>query len=682
MFTATASSPHAVTSALPPGSVRLRGDGPLARLRRDALGATIPSMGEILFSDRAHAYRNFLVAAGEAEGDFVGPPFTDGDFYKWLEAAVVVDAEDGADELGEQIERAIVAIAAAQEPDGYLQTKTRIRRRSDAGYERFHRARDFETYNHGHLMTLAALRHRLTGDRRLLDVAIRAADFLIETAADSPESLARCNICPSHYMGAVELHRETGDARYLALAERLLDLHGGKGADGTDDNQDVVPVAEQRAAVGHAVRANYLYAGMADVALETGDARLGEALEAIWSDLVGSKIAITGGCGALYDGASPDAGLNYDRITRTHQAYGRPYQQPQVTAYHESCASLGLMFWAWRMLSLTGRGEFADEIERVLFNALPAMIGADATTYFYTNPLRQVRDLPFPMRRPGDVPDTVPPPSHERSRQAFMKGSFCCPPNLARVLAELPYYLASTDRDGLSIHQFVEGDISAVVDGVAVDLAIESTYPAGSRVSIRVRAEAPVTASIRVRVPGWAPHARVGVAGVEHTERDRGYAVIRREWHDDEIVLDLSADIAPRLMTSHPLVEETTAQVAVMRGPVVYCVESADLPAGIGIDRLALPDDVAWEETEGDAVGIDGHVVLRTVGYAMPDGRADAALYRPLATEQPEAVPVTFVPYARWANRGPGEMTVWMPLLRRIPLDTPRSAVDPERIAP
>ena len=662
MITSTARSAHATTHALAPGTVRLEG-GPLAQLRGAALAATIPSMGDILFSARAGAYDNFLVAAGEADGDFVGPPFMDGDFYKWLEAATVAGAEDGLD-LEAQIDRAIAAIARAQDPDGYLQTKTQIRRRTNPEQIPLMRARDFETYNLGHLMTLACTRHRLTGDARLLDVARKAAEYLIDVAERDPEALARCNICPSHYMGAVELHRETGEERYLRLAHRLLDLHGGKGAAGTDDNQDVRPVREQRTAVGHAVRANYLYAGMADVAIEDGDPELVAALEAIWRDLIDTKIAITGGVGALYDGASPDAGLNYDLITRTHQAYGRPYQHPHVTAYNESCASLGFVFWAWRMLVLTGRGEFADEIERVLFNALPAMVGVDGVTYFYTNPLRQLRDLPFAMRRPGDLPGSTPPPSHERGRQEFMHGSFCCPPNIARVLGELAYYLYSTDADGVRVHQFAASTARVDIAGTPVTIQQRTAYPAEGIVDIVVRPERAVTGTIRVRVPGWAGQARVSVDGVAVTEVVDGYAVITREWSEPTTVrLDVTADLTPRLLAAHPLAEEITSQVSVVRGPVVYCLESADLPDGVGIERIAVPAQSRWTEEPGSGV-LDGTTVLRGTVALLPDGRGERALYREFDARPLESIEVTLVPYARWANRGPGEMTVWMPVLR------------------
>lgn len=663
MITDTSSSPHAVMTSLAAGAATIDGDGVLAQLRARGLEITIPSMGEIFFDPaRGHAYENFRVASGDAAGEHKGPGFVDGDFYKWLEAASVAVSLDPESPLRDDIARAAEAIARAQEPDGYLQTKTTIAQAEGLPRERFERPMDFETYNAGHLMTLAAVAHRMNGDDRFLAIARRAADFLIETAATGPEHLAHCNICPSHYMGAVELYRTTHETQYLELAGRLIELHGGKGDAGTDDNQDVIPVREQREAVGHAVRANYLYAGMADYVLETGDTVLREALDSIWDDLTGTKLAVTGGTGALYDGASPDAGLNYWKITRTHQAYGRKYQLPMVTAYNESCASLGFVFWAWRMLSLTGESRYADEIERVLFNALPAMIGADARSYFYTNPLRQVRDLPFPMRRPGDLAGSTPPPSHERGRQEFMKGSFCCPPNIARVLAELPYYLYGEDGTDVWVHQFASGTAEVRLGGVAATIELSTAYPAEGRVRLRVRAEEPALGALRVRIPGWAAgEAVVTVDGETVTRVEKGYAVIEREWRDELVELELP--MRPRLLVAHPLLEEAGGQVCVTRGPVVYCVESADLPGGVSIHEVAIPRGVAWREEAGEGV-FAGHVVLHAEGGRLPAVTAEAPLYAELDDAETAPLPLRLVPYARWGNRGPGEMSVWNALLR------------------
>ncbi|HEY3556778.1 MAG TPA: beta-L-arabinofuranosidase domain-containing protein [Kribbella sp.] len=664
MLTDTTSSPHARLSSLPANAVTLDGNGPLARLHRRALDVTIPSMGAIMFDPEvAHAYENFLVAAGDAVGEHDGPPFMDGDLYKWLEAATVTIAETGDAGLRGIIEKSAAAIARAQRDDGYLHTKTQIARGNGSDDEPLAVGTDFETYNFGHLMTLACVHYRVTGEETLLAVARRIADYLAVQSKQGPERLAECNVCPSHYMGVVELYRVTGDKAYLELAGTLLDLHGGKGSAGTDDNQDVLPVRDQRRAVGHSVRANYLYAGMADYAIETGDEAVASALDSIWNDLVSSKLYVTGGCGALYDGASPDADQDYYSITKVHQSYGRPYQLPQTTAYNESCASLGLVFWAWRMLVRTGDARYADEIERVLFNALPAMVGDDGATYFYVNPLRQVRDLTYPLRRPGDPKDVAPPPSEERLRQEYMQACFCCPPNIARVSAELPYYVYGHGQDELWVHQFAAGEVRTTFAGVPVTVRQETDFPLSGDVRLEVSAERPVRGRLRIRVPGWADGIEIDGSPVARDELDRGYVVLDREWSNDTVSVRLP--LRPRVLTAHHFVEEATNQVCVTRGPVVYCLESADLPDGVGLEDVVVPQDTVITEVPGTGM-FAGHALLRASAALVSGSTPQGLLYAELDRTPARPLDIQLVPYALWANRGPGEMSVWLPLTRTV----------------
>lgn len=662
MITSTAGSARATMTTSEAGTAGITGTSPLARLRERAREVTVPSMGEILFDpDRGHAYDNFLIAAGAREGSFRGLGFMDGDFYKWLEAAVTIQHESPSEDLASKIEAAVTAIIAAQRDDGYLQTKTLIAQRSDPGARPFAQRADFETYNAGHLMTLACVHHRLTGDSRLMDVALRFAQLLRECVENQPDLLADCNICPSHYMGVIELYRETSQPWLLELARGLLGLHGGKGLAGSDDNQDVLAVDQQSRAVGHAVRANYLYAGMADVALEVDDEALVTALESIWADVTSTKLYVTGGCGALYDGASPDGGSEFNAITLVHQAYGRPHQLPQASAYNESCASLGLLFLAWRMLLRTGRSTFADEIERVLYNALPAAIGADGRSYFYTNPLRQVRDLSYSLRRAGDPPDAPKPGSHERGRQEFMKACFCCPPNIGRVIAELPYYVYTHSETDIWVHQFISGTSRFQVSGVGVEVTQTTAYPQEGEVNIRVRTSSPAHFALRVRMPGWADSALVLVDGEPPQRVEDGYAVLARTWHDDVVTITLP--LRPRLTVAHRLVEEASGQTCVVRGPVVYCLESADLPDDVGITEVAIPDSIDWTAEAGEGI-FAGHTLLAGRAQRLPDPVADGVLYADVHPQPRSPIDVRLVPYALWGNRGAGEMSVWLPLLR------------------
>lgn len=665
MLTDTGSSPNAKMTSLPHGSVTLSGDAPLATLRDKALTVTIPTMGEIMFSTSVgHALENFLVASGDTEGTHDGPPFMDGDLYKWLEAAVVATSETDDVPLRQHVADAAKAISSAQDDDGYLHTKTIIAQKEGLSLQRFDERNDFETYNFGHLMTMACVHHRATGEDVFLQLALRVADYLIEVARDEPHKLANCNICPSHYMGVVEVYRTSGEHKYLQLAGRLLDLHGGKGRDGGDDNQDVLSVRDQRNAVGHSVRANYLYAGMADYVIETGDEEMAAALQSIWNDLVSTKLYITGGCGALYDGASPDAAQDYYSVTKTHQAYGRPFQLPNTAGYNESCASLGFVMWAWRMLTLTGESRFADEIERVLYNALPAMVGAEGSTYFYVNPLRQVKGLPYPLRRPGDPSDAAPPPSDDRGRQEYMKACFCCPPNIARVMAQLPYYVYSAGPSQVWVHQYAQGSVDMTFGGVAVKVSQHTTYPASGDVVLKVVASEAVSGQVRLRIPGWCDSVTVQVNGepldVEAGGiRQSGYLVLERVWHDDTITLRL--DLSPKLVVANAFLEETTGQACVMRGPVVYCVESADLPDGVGIESVSLRSSEPFVAEPGSGI-FAGHTLVSTNAYQLAPQVPIGQLYAPLNTAPPTQLDLTLVPYAMWANRGAGEMSVWLPI--------------------
>ena len=370
MPASTALSPHAPLQQLGAAHVRWVSGfwGDITARTREV---TVPGMWESL-SDPAISpgVRNFRLAAGLEEGEHTGPPFMDGDLYKWLEAAIaeLEIAPDPA--LAETVESVSALIASVQRDDGYVHTPTLIAARHHqnalALADRFH----FETYNLGHLITAGVRHYEVTGSTSLLDVARGAARFLENLATNEPVELARSAICPSHYMAVIDLYRATHDEQYLRLAEAFVrvrdDFQGG------DDNQDRLPVRDQKVVAGHAVRANYLYAGLADIVAETGDAELQGVLEHLWSDVVDTKLYVTGGCGALYDGASPDGDPWQEEISRIHQAYGRAYQLPHTTAHAESCANIGMILWSERMLALTGDARYADVIEQIAYNALLA----------------------------------------------------------------------------------------------------------------------------------------------------------------------------------------------------------------------------------------------------------------------------------------------------------------------
>ena len=394
----------------------------------------VPSMARLMQgTNYTQFYDNFQILAGLAEGKSRGASFNDGDFYKWIEGASATLAVTNDAALRNNLDAVIAVIAQAQATNGYLDTWVQLHQRDgDTNAAPFANPENFEMYNFGQLMTAACVHYRATGETNFLAVARKAADFLCAAFQTPTPSLANNLICPSHYMGVVELYRATGEPRYLALAKKFLAMRDLV-KDGVDDNQDRVAFAQQNEAEGHAVRANYLFAGAADLFLETGDTNLWKPLAEIWTNVVTKKMYLTGGCGALYDGASPDGAKDQKHITRVHQAYGRDFQLPNTTAYNETCANLGNVFWNWRMFLATGDAKFMDVVELALYNSVLSGGALDGTNFFYTNPLRVTDPMPVELR-------------WSRTRVPFV-GSFCCPPNLVRTIAESADYAYGQSAD-------------------------------------------------------------------------------------------------------------------------------------------------------------------------------------------------------------------------------------------
>lgn len=308
--------------------------------------------------DFCYSFENFRIAAGLDTGRFRGPSFHDGDFYKTLESVAALYASTKDKKLDTMMDDAIAVIAKAQRPDGYIYTKSIIEQRKTGKSELFDDKLSFEAYNFGHLMTAACVHYRATGKTSLLSIAKKAADFLIHFYNNATPEQARNAICPSHYMGLAELYRATHEKKYLDLVKKLIDIRGIGG--GSDDNSDRLPFRQMTEVNGHAVRANYLFAGVADVYAESGDSTLLHTLDLMWDDVVNHKMYITGGCGALYDGLSHE-GISYKpgSIEKIQQAYGKEYQLPNLTAHNETCANIGNVLWNWRMFLITGESKYA-----------------------------------------------------------------------------------------------------------------------------------------------------------------------------------------------------------------------------------------------------------------------------------------------------------------------------------
>ena len=618
----------------------------------------------------SHGFRNFEIAAGACPGEHWGPPFHDGDVYKWLEGVAAVYAVDKRPELDRLMDHVTGYIARAQREDGYIHTPVIIEERNKGidthrrshpvigtgvgdGNEKgaFADRLNFETYNLGHLMMAAIVHHRATGKHTLLDVAVKATDFLCRFYETASAELARNAICPSHYMGVVEMYRTTRNPRYLELSKNLIDIRGMV-ENGTDDNQDRIPFRNQKQAMGHAVRANYLYAGVADVYAETGEKLLMENLESIWKDIVTRKMYITGACGALYDGTSPE-GTCYepDSIQKVHQSYGRPYQLPNSAAHNETCANIGNMLFNWRMFQTSGNATYAGLVENCFYNSILSGISLDGKKYFYTNPLRISHDLPYTLRWPKERTEYI--------------SCFCCPPNTVRTLCEAQNYAYSISREGVWCNMYGGSVLETKLPGGdKVKIVQVSDYPWDGNVRLTVEA-APGKKpfSLFMRIPEWCGNATLAVNGerVNGTFAPDTYTEIHRVWKKGDRV-ELAMPMEAVLMEAHPLVEENRNQVAVKRGPLVYCLESIDIEGGKRIDDVLIPAGIRLTP---ERMTIEGSPVVALQGTALLAENApwEGTLYRP-AGRANRKVNIRLIPYYAWGNRGKAEMTVWMPVVK------------------
>ena len=667
-ITDTGKSKFAVVSSTPVSAVKWT-DGFWGERFGVFSGTSVQSMWETWKSDKGHGWNNFLIAAGEKKGKRHGPPFHDGDMYKWLEALTAVYAVNKDPEVGKIMDRFIELIQKSQRADGYLHTpviiaemnkqataKEEAKENATIGTKvgtgkdgAFGNRLNFETYNLGHLITAGIMHKRATGKTTLFNCAVKAADFLYDFYKRASDELARNAICPSHYMAIAEMYRETGNPKYLELSEKLIDIRG-KVENGTDDNQDRVPFRQQYKAMGHSVRANYLYAGVADLYLESGEEQLKKNLDSIWEDIVTRKMYITGACGALYDGTSPD-GTDYtpDNIQKVHQSYGRPYQLPHSTAHNETCANIGNLFFNWRMFTATGEAKYTDIVENCLYNSILSGISLDGKKYFYTNPLRISKDLPYTLRWPKERTEYI--------------SCFCCPPNTLRTLCEAQDYAYSIEKGGVYVNLYGGNTLNTNIEGVGeITLTQKTDYPWDGAVNISVdKLKGKKQFEIKLRVPDWCTEgAKITVNGEEQNIETKAgtYATVNRTWKKGDVV-SINMPMRTRIVEANPLVEESRGQVAVQRGPIVYCLESNDL-GGLSIDDIAIPLDAKFTPVD---MTIDGSRIKALEGEVINRSEASwkGQLYRE-ATTKKQMVKVRLIPYYAWGNRGKSEMTVWMPV--------------------
>jgi len=581
---------------------------------------------------------NFAVAAGLMEGEQQGNyPFDDTDVYKSIEGAaycLMLHPDPG---LEAYIDSLVVLIGAAQEPDGYLYTARTNNARRLRNWFRGERweniERSHELYNAGHLFESATAYYLATGKRDLLDIALRVADLVDRDFG--PDAL---RAPPGHEvveMGLVKLYRVTGERRYLELAKFFLDMRG-RSLDGRrlggEYNQDHKPIVEQDEAVGHAVRAAYLYAGIADVAALTDDAVYLAAVDRLWEDVIASKLYITGGIGASGSG----------------EALGARYQLPNMSAYNETCAAIGNVFWNHRMFQLLGNAKYIDVMERALYNGFLAGISLDGRNFFYPNPLESVGQ-------------------HQRTPWFYCA---CCPPNVTRLIASVPGYFYATQGNSIYVNLFASGEARIDIPAGTVRLVQETRYPWDGRINITVEPERRRAHlwNLMIRIPGWArdepvsgdlyrftepsgERVKLTVNGRSHRLRiHNGYVKLRRRWRPGDTVT-LTLPMPVRRIKAHEAVQEDRGKVALQRGPIVYCLEWPDTEGG-HVRNLLLPDAAELAAGfEPDLLGGMGVVKGEAVAY--------------MQTEEGETIvsepqKFTAIPYYAWAHRGQGEMTVWL----------------------
>jgi DUF1680 family protein len=629
--TDTTASPAAAWRTLEGGGAIIEG-GLWARRQHINRDAALPHGYRML--EVAGNLENLRIAAGASTGRYQGPVFMDSDVYKWLEAAALEYGRQPSDWLRSHMASAIDVVAAAQGEDGYVNSHYQV---AEPGRRWTDFAQGHELYCAGHMFQAAVAHRRATGEDRLLRIAVRFAEYLDGTFG--PGKRVATPGHPEIEMGLTELYRETGERRYLELARFFLDQRGhgwlGPGRYASSAYyQDRVPVREASGLEGHAVRALYLTAGVADVYLETGEAALLSALERQWADLTAHKLYVTGGVGSRHLG----------------EAFGQPYELPNDLAYCETCAAIASILWSWRMLLATGQARFADLIDRTLHNAVLGGVSLDGERYFYVNPLAS-NGATERLGRGG-------------CRRKEWHLVACCPPNVMRLVASLGHYVATRDDAGVQIHQYAPARIATrLSSGPSVRLRMETRYPWEGAVRLTVEDGDGSRWALGLRVPEWSGRVTVRVNGgaVDAVPDGSGYLRIQRDWRGGDVV-DTDFRMEARLVEPHPAIESTRGAVAIERGPLVYCLEQAD-QGDVPIDELEIDTGAALASRWVPEL-LEGVEVVRAKGSRIDTASWRGRLYRPVGSGSAPArqgVELTAIPYYAWANREQGAMRVWVP---------------------
>ncbi|MFO0887775.1 MAG: glycoside hydrolase family 127 protein [Isosphaeraceae bacterium] len=589
---------------------------------------SIPLNFEML--EKSGNIKNLELAAARANDGFSGPVFMDSDVHKALEAASYSLATHPDPELARRMDAIIDKLARAQQADGYLNSYYTVK---EPG-RRWTNLRDnHELYCAGHMIEAAVAHYKATGKTNFLDVARKLADHIDATFGVG----RRMGYCghPEIELALIKLWQATGEKRYFDLARFFIENRGRKffaeehhtpldQYDGTYW-QDDVPICDHKNIKGHAVRAAYLLSGATDVAAETKDGALLKMISRVWRNTTQRNMYITGGIG-------PSA---------SNEGFTHDYDLPNLTAYQETCASVALAQWNHRLALLYGDARFADVFERSLYNGVLAGVSLDGKRFFYVNPLE----------------------SQGRHHRSPWFGCACCPPNVARTLASLGGYAYAAGDDALWVNLYIQGSAKAKIGNRDVTLNVETDYPWDGKVVLRPELEQPAKFALRLRVPGWCEGATVSVCGeaVASPRVERGYFVLDREWKRGDAV-ELNLPMPVRRIAANPHVKADLGQLAIQRGPLVYCLESCDQPEPL--DALVLPREAELTaEKRSDVLG--GVVVVKGMASESAELDWSDALYQ--AVPPAKKVPVTAIPYYAWDNRKPGPMKVWLPSEPRTP---------------
>ncbi len=601
------------------------------------------------FEEPQYTFRGFQALPEDMEhleDKFYGFVFQDSDFYKWVEAVAYSLTQHPDPELEKRADDAIDIVCAAQQEDGYLDTYYIINGKDKI----FSNLRDHhELYCFGHLTEGAVAYYQATGKDKLLNAAKRFADYIDNYFG--PEE-GKCKGYPGHEiaeMALVRLYEATGEKKYLDLSYFFVNERGRRPYyfDGEDHPEKIekgheedlryfyhqahVPVRQQDEVTGHAVRGVYLYSGMADLARLYQDRELFDACEKLWDNMVSQKMYITGGIGATHLG----------------EAFSYRYDLPNDTAYAETCAAIGLVFWARRMLQIRPDSKYADAMERALYNGVLSGMALDGRSFFYVNPLEAAPEAcRFDERK-----------FHVKPVRQKWFGCACCPPNLARLLSSIGSYAYTEKEDTLYIHLYMGSMVQKEIQGETAEISVTSGYPWNGGVSVKVRGTS-LPFTIALRIPEWCAdeHQVRGTEGAE-TRTENGYLYVTKAWGAEDQV-ELSFPMEVRVFEADSRVREDIGKVAVMRGPVVYCLEEAD--NGTDLHLLSLDVHAEPEVREREIAG------TTVKGIALSGYRQDPVyiegkgLYRVVKEIKRNPVKLQFVPYYTWANRGENEMRVWV----------------------